>query len=148
MVDSDVYFHHRAHSWSWATWSNRWDDGIFDKQRLKNELTKEALSSFKETCGADISEMLVNSINGVNDSWYVRWAYSHFKNNTYGVYPNYSKVENIGFTNEGTNCNGIDVSLIELDKFYKKKFKFIDIVTIDKNINREFLIYFTKFYKF
>ena len=145
-VNSDVYFHKRAHSWTWATWSDRWDEAIFDKQKIKNELTEDILNSFKETCGEDISEMLINSIEGVNDSWYVRWAYDHFKNEKFAVYPYYSKVENIGFSIEGTNCKGIDVSVCELDTRFKKQF-LLTALTLNKKISCEFLNYFSKFYK-
>jgi len=147
LSSSDIYFHQRAHSWSWATWSDRWSEDIFDKQKLKNELTKDALDSFKDNCGDDISEMLLNSINGINDSWYVRWAYDHFKNEKYAVYPYLSKVQNIGFSEQGTHCNGIDVNLIELDTLHETKFQFTKAATINNNIKKEFLIYFTRSYK-
>ena len=143
---SDVYFHKRAHSWSWATWKNNWNEVIFDKEKLKNELSPEILKSFSNSCGEDISEMLQNSIKGINDSWYVRWAYDHFKKGNLSVYPFYSKVKNIGFSSEGTNCNGIDVSISELDNQNKTNFLFTN-PDLNENVNKDFLRYFSKSYK-
>ena len=145
-VDSDVYFQKRAHSWSWGTWKEMWSEEIFDKQKINEELSKDILNSFKKKCGEDIAEMLTNSIKGVNDSWYVRWAYNHYKNNRLAVYPYFSKVKNIGFSKEGTNCNAIDVSVCDLDKDLNIKFNFINI-NLNRNISKEFLVYFSKLYK-
>ena len=142
----DVYLHRRTHSWSWGTWKNCWKESIFDKQKLQEELNTQILDGFKKECGEDIPRMLTNSIEGKNDSWYVRWAYDHYKNGAFCVYPYLSKVQNIGFSEEGTNCNGIDVSLSEMDTSQKRKFVLADIV-YTKQMKKSFLTYFSKKYK-
>jgi len=144
--NSDIYFSRRPHSWSWATWSKYWHKDFFDKEKLREDLTKNKLLLFKETCGQDISEMLVNSIEGLNDSWYVRWVYNHFKNKKYSVYPYYSKVKNIGFSDNGTHCHGINVYVTEMDLGLNRNFKLIDYTKNLKN-EKEFLIYFSLKYK-
>src|SRR5690606_24434276 len=108
--DSDVYLHRRAYSWGWATWSNRWDKQIFDKERIRKEIeaNPNILTEFRDTCGHDIDGMLLDSLNGKNDSWYVRWSLDHFKHNRLSVYPVYSKVYNIGFSDEGTHCKAVN----------------------------------------
>tara|TARA_B110000027_G_scaffold134016_1_gene164441 strand:- start:2921 stop:3886 length:966 start_codon:yes stop_codon:yes gene_type:complete len=144
--NSDIYFSRRPHSWSWATWSKNWHKDLFDTNELKEDLTKNKLMLFKEICGQDISEMLVNSIVGLNDSWYVRWVYNHFKNEKYSVYPYYSKVKNIGFSDNGTHCHGINVYVSEMDLGLNRNFNFIDY-TKNLKSEKEFLTYFSLKYK-
>lgn len=144
--DTDVYFHNRAHSWSWATWKNSWHTDIFDKVAIDNILNEDILNSFKKNCGEDIAQMLLNSISGKNDSWYVRWAFNHFMNKTFTVYPYFSKTENIGFSAEGTNCNDIDVFKCEKDLSLNKKFRFINFRE-EPTIKAEYLVYWSKLHK-
>jgi hypothetical protein len=62
------------------------------------------------------------------------------------VYPYYSKVENIGFNEEGTHCHGINVYVSEMDLTLKKEFNFVT-TTINIKTSKYFLIYFSKLYK-
>lgn len=144
---SDVYFQDRAHSWSWGTWNDRWSHEIFDKAKIRANTTKSVLDNFKMNCGQDISQMLLDSLSGKINSWYVRWAFNHFLTNRYAVYPYYSKVENIGFNEHGTHCKNINVFLTEKDKCHRTDFKFINF---SKNISvkKDFLRYFSFWYKF
>lgn len=146
--DSDVYLHRRAYSWGWATWANRWDIRIFDKAKIREEIENdpELLSGFKKTCGNDMDGMLLDSLNGKNDSWYVRWSLDHYKHERLSVYPVYSKVNNIGFSDEGTHCKAVNVFVGELDTSHSRQFTFSPPHQTPQ-INREVLTYFTYPYK-
>lgn len=142
---NDVYFQQRPFSWGWATWSDRWETDLFDKQKLRLKIENDStlLNQFKEKCGADISKMLTDSIENKNDSWYVRWAFNHFEKDNYSVYSSYSLVENIGFNGTGTHCNEINpyYSLqIDLEKI---SFNFKPFIKPTKQITHEFLNYFS-----
>lgn len=139
--DSDIYFHKRPFSWGWATWSDRWDNEVFNKETLRNEIESEPhlLKQFKEEYGDDIVNMLTGSINNKNDSWYVRWAYNHFKNNNYSLYPKYSLVDNIGFGENGTHCKTINPYIYQLEDKDKKKFNFTDFKKPDSHTTKAFL---------
>lgn len=143
--NSDVYFQKRPFSWGWATWLDRWNKDIFNKQMLKSEISSNIsiLKEFKKDCGNDISEMFMNSINNKNDSWYVRWAYNHFKNRRYSVYPIFSLVENIGFTKAGTHCTNINPYNYKMDKLNNTEFKFIKFENLEKKVTNAFLNYFS-----
>lgn len=147
-ADSDVYLHRRAYSWGWGTWSNRWDTRIFDKDRIRREIEShpEILTEFRKTCGHDMDGMLLDSLNGKNDSWYVRWSLDHFKHDRLSVYPVYSKVSNIGFSDEGTHCKAVNVFEGEIDQTHKRDFTF-SMAYHTPQITHEFLNYFTKSYK-
>ncbi len=145
---TDIYFQNRPFSWGWGTWIEYWNKDIFDKEKIKQEMfNHSALTLFKKKQGDDIVKMLQDSINGKNDSWYVRWAYNHFKNQRVSLYPRYSLIENIGFSSEATHTNGV--------KTYKYLFadKCLSPLTfpvdthIDKTYEKEFLNYFTKLFR-
>lgn len=145
-----VYFQTRPFPWGWATWSDRWNNDLFDKQRIKSIINseKKTLKQFQKSCGNDISTMLIDSLEGRNNSWYVRWVFDHFFNRKYSVFPGYSYVENIGHTTNGTHCKGINPYLASTNT----DFKIIDNLPNYKRpgplITKEFLYYFTFWNKF
>ncbi len=108
-VPHDAYFQTRTGSWGWGTWSNRWDEEIFNKEKIKGLIKNDPLilQLFDNKCGKDMAKMLMGSLSEKNDSWYVRWAFDHFRKNTYAVFPKYSFVKNIGYGNDATHTKGI-----------------------------------------
>ena len=141
----DIYFQIRPFSWGWATWANRWGQNIFNKELLKAEINSDRsiLKEFKSACGDDISKMFLNSIYDKNDSWYVRWTYSHFKNKSYSVYPILSLVRNIGFGESGTHCKGINSFGYLIDERDKTSFDLIEFSKPENRLSKEFLNYFS-----
>jgi len=102
---SDIYFHKRPMSWSWATWSDRWsniDWDVKDYDSFKISIKQQYLFN---RGGPDLTRMLKNQMNGKLDSWYIRWSYNAFKQNKYTVYPKISYVNNIGHDNSGVHCS-------------------------------------------
>lgn len=145
----DIYFHQRTFSWGWATWKDRWSSYLFDKDHIQQKIksTENILSEFDRICGNDISNMLQDSISGINNSWYVRWTFDHFINKTYAVFPTSSKIFNIGFVGEATHCVGINTYISEIDTSYKRTFLFLDFEKMNRKQNIQFLRYFKKSYK-
>lgn len=148
LKDSDVFFHQRTHSWGWATWGNRWDKNIFDPIYITDTIANKPniLKNFNRQCGDDISEMLLNSLSGKNNSWYVRWVFDHFITKRLTVYPFLSKVYNIGFSDAATHCNGVNVFDSIIDSEHQTTFFFLEIIE-NEVFQNEFLKYFSKFYK-
>lgn len=147
---ADVYFQTRPGSWGWATWNDRWDKEIFDKKNLKKaiDLDRSLLKEFKLKCGSDIPRMLTDSISGKNDSWYVRWAFDHYRKNRYTVYPAWSYVTNIGHQQaNATHCKGINTYKSELVDERKISTQFLKFQIPSKPLSNEFLTYFTRWYK-
>ena len=148
LKESDVFFNSRAFSWGWATWENRWDENIFDLNYITDTIASKPniLKNFNKQCGNDISEMLLNSISGKNNSWYVRWAFDHFITKRLTVYPFLSKVYNICFSDAATHCNGVNVFDSIIDSEYQRTFFFLENIE-NKVFQNEFLKYFSKYYK-
>ena len=101
--NEDLFLAPRASSWGWATWEDRWNKAdwkVSDFEDLKKNDKKR--NKFLAG-GDDLWPMLVKQQKKVIDSWAIRWTYSQFKNDAYGVYPVRSKLKNIGTDGSGTN---------------------------------------------
>lgn len=149
-TNKKIYFQNRPFPWGWATWQDRWDPEIFNKEKLRIEISSrpQVLTKFKKKCGNDIVRMLLDSLNNRNDSWYVRWTFSHFLKGTFSAFPSNSYIQNIGHNDQRTHCKGINsytaaplASNVQigdiLSDFYPPSDKLI----------REFLKYFTTRHK-
>ena len=64
--------------------------------------------------------MLTDNINGLNDSWAIRWYASIFLKNMNTLFPSKSFVKNIGVDDSGEHCSYTTVydTLVNFD--YKK----------------------------
>jgi hypothetical protein len=141
--ENDLYFQTRPFPWGWGTWKDRWNEDIFDKKRITEQLTnnRDLLKLFDAECGDDISKMLLDSLSGKNDSWYVRWVFNHFINKSYSVFPIYSLVKNVGWNVDATHC----LTINPYESVYNENYdiKFTSFAPPDENIRRSFLRYFT-----
>ncbi len=138
----DVYFNPRACSWSWGTWKDRWDKVDWEVTDLKNFIQNKDLQKKFNYSGEDKSEMLMKQMRGEIDSWAIRWDYTHFKNDSFCVYPVKSYVDNIGNDSTGVHCgkntrfNQLNLNLLETPKVPPKI-----------EINHEIMSDFRKVYK-
>lgn len=148
-TSSDVYFQVRPFPWGWGTWKNRWDKQLFDKKLLKEKIdaNPDLLKKFKKACGNDIVKMFLYSITGRNNSWYVRWTFSHFERGGYAVFPCFSFVENIGYGEDGTHCKAINSYSFKRVNEKQDSFNFKPLQIPDKNSAKKFLNYFSDKHK-
>ncbi len=136
---NDVYLSYRASSWGWATWRDRWgkaDWEIKDYPAFKKDRASQHLFN---RGGEDLTPMLHKQMQGIIDSWAIRWAYSHYKNNAFCLFPVISKVQNIGKDGSGThsrktNIYNVDLSSSQMNVQFNKNLKLND--TIIKNIRK------------
>lgn len=143
----DNYIVNRPYSWGWATWKNSWDKKIFDDSFITTDNLKQEKDQLSRKMGEDVYRMIMGTLLGNIDSWYSKWIYYHYKTNSKSVYPKKSKVQNIGFDENGTHCKNINVHEVEMDESHKRDFKFIQEISVDDAINKDFLKYFTKEHK-
>ena len=101
----ETFFMRGADCWGWATWKNRWATFETDGAKLLDELNHRNLSKRFDFNGAyGFTKMLVDQIEGKNDSWAIRWHASAFLNNKFTLYPRKSLVLNIGNDGSGEHC--------------------------------------------
>jgi hypothetical protein len=100
----DVYFSYRAMSWGWGTWKKAWskvDWEVSDYKEFAKDKTRQ--KNFNRG-GNDLTRMLKKQMDGEIDSWAVRWAYAHSKENALCVCPSNTLISNIGFGSGATHC--------------------------------------------
>ena len=133
-----MYLSYRPSSWGWATWKDQWDSIDWDVKDFDEFINdRQAVKKFNRG-GIDMTRMLKHCMQGKNHSWAIRWSYSMSKQDKYCVYPKVSKVQNIGFGNDATNCTGVDIYQTNLDDGEQVKFNFTKDITIDQQIAKEF----------
>lgn len=135
----DVSLGYRASSWGWATWKDRWKDidwEVKDYNYFKWNLLKRL--KFNRG-GSDMSHLLDKQIKGQINSWAIRFCYHQFKYGFLDVFPVLSKVMNIGFSQNGTNCKFKSKRYKTiLDISDKRSFCFNDELIVDQNVINEF----------
>lgn len=66
-----------------------------------------------------------------------------YKLDKYCFYPKKSKVQNIGFGENATNCTGVDIYQTDLDNSENCNFVFNKNIEIDNQITKEFAYIFS-----
>ncbi len=139
----DVFLFPRASTWGWGTWKDRWFKAEWDLNPTDRIVSdKETQKQFNRG-GDDMSGMLIDSIIGKNQSWGIKWCYSHFKNNAYGLFPRYSLLKNIGIDGSGEHCkpSDIDFGIIEGED---KEFSFPKMLSPNASIINSLRLFFSQ----
>jgi hypothetical protein len=106
----ETFFLRGADCWGWATWGRSWRHFDPNARSLFDEIVaQKAEYSFNFDSSVDCLQMLSDSVNGRNDSWFIRWYATTFLNQQVSLFPKQSLVDNIGCDGSGTHC-GIDKS--------------------------------------
>ena len=129
----DVFIMYRSSSWGWATWKNRWDKVDWEVSDFGKFLKNKDAKSLFNRGGDDLTPMLVKQMKGKIDSWAIRWAYAHYKEDAFCLYPVISNIKNIGIDNTGTHSTKTKKFEVVLDNG-QKKYKLIKNLTIDESI--------------
>ena len=129
----------RASSWGWGTWKKRWLNADWNVNDFESFYKNTELQKKYDQTGGDKSRMLIRQLSGEVDSWAIRWDYTHFKNNAFGVFPVKSLISNIGLDSGTHTKNALShTTLIE-----DKKPVFPESIDVDEKIIDEYI----KFYK-
>ncbi len=139
----DVFFTSRPSSWGWATWKNKWnkvDWQVIDFDKFKKNSTE--IKNFNQG-GNDLYSMLEMQMQGLINSWAIRFAYHLFKNHGYCLYPVKPLVDNIGQDGSGEHSSKNKKYSNNLDYKFTQKMRLPDKVIL----NAEILNNFKKIYR-
>lgn len=140
------FFIRGADCWGWATWSNAWKNFNEDGSYLLKEIREQNLiRDFDYNNKAKFSKMLNNQINGIIDSWAIRWHASIYLKDMLTLYPNKSYVYNIGNDNSGTNALSTEIFDVPINIEKPKNYVIEEIENIQ--MRKEFENYFTLLHK-
>ncbi len=118
----DIYLNRRAHSWTWATWRDRWDTvdwQVEDFDELSS--SSSAIKSFNRG-GSDLYGMLRGWREGRNNSWFIRFTYAMHKQGRYAVCPIRSLVRNDGFGDGATNTSNYNRYKVDFEPEHEGEF--------------------------
>jgi hypothetical protein len=91
-------------SWGWATWARAWQH--FDPEATGWEALASDRSlrrAFNQQGAYDFASMLERQMQGLRDSWAIRWYWSVFRAQGLVLYPPQSLVKNTGFDGSGSH---------------------------------------------
>ena len=143
----DVYLNERSHSWSWATWKDRWDTvdwEVSDFMELKGSWKKQ-LAFCKR--GSDLYKMLKDYMEGKNSSWWIRFNYSMYKQRRFTISPVRSLAQNFGFSKEATHCKNYNRYKTDFEESHKGGFLVPERLEPVEQIMREAVKYWTIRYR-
>ena len=142
-LEDEGYLSYRPSSWGWATWKREWIKNDWKVKDFDAFIqNKNAIKTFNRG-GIDMTRMLIHCIEGKNHSWAIRWSYTMYKLDKYCFYPKISKVQNVGFGEDATNCKGIDIYQTDLDNSDNCNFKFNKNIEVNHKITKEFAYIFS-----
>lgn len=110
--NNSTYFLKLTSTWSWATWSDRWEfnnDDTTDSEILNNN--SELVRKFNYDNSYPFYKMLKNRNNGKVKSWGIVWYWNVFKQNGLTLYPTETLIDQIGF--DGSGQNSRDYTIID-----------------------------------
>ena len=105
---SDVCVLPRPSSLGWATWLPKWQKADFLVPDFKDFMADVPAQTAFNAGGEDLTLMLLKQQMGVVNSWAVRWAHTHFKQNAFCLYPVRSKIQHIGADGTGSETGKTD----------------------------------------
>lgn len=142
----ETFFLRGTDCWGWATWKDRWADFNPSGKDLKNKLDQRGLKRlFDYNDNYPFYQMLVDQIEGKNNSWAIRWHATMFLKNKLTLYPQKSLIQNIGLDSSGTHC----VETNHFDVLVQKRPVNLKKIEISESIDRrkDFEKYFHKITK-
>jgi len=142
----DNYFHPRPTSWGWATWSDRWNQAVWNLANERDLDTFNFKRKFNQG-GEDLFRMLKAYRHGLIDTWAIRWAYTHHKYGWLAAYPTRSLIDNRGFEGIGTHCSGKTPPPTEMDDGAQAVFNLRQDVVETYQITKQVNWYSSNLYK-
>ena len=133
----DVFFTHRASSWGWGTWRNRWDKYKRDFNLVQEILKDSEKRAILDISGSDILSHVHGQLEAENDSWAAFWVLTIIDQKAVCVIPVKYLAKNIGFDGVGGTHTIKKYSRLMSDLNDKKDdFRFPPDIFVDKRIVR------------
>jgi len=139
--EEDVYFTHRASSWGWACWADRWSKidwkcSYYDE--FKNN--RQMKAKFNDM-GSDMTLMMKRQMEGKLNSWAIRFCFHQFQYSLFSVHPAVSKIQNIGISDAlATNTNQkFNRFSSTLDNSGNESFDFDKEISLDPIVIKQFI---------
>ncbi len=111
----DVFAAYRSCSWTWATWSDRWQGVDWELKNISDFYRSPCLINKFNSNGSDRFLRLYRQTKGNGSSWSVRFGAHLTKKDLLTVYPRYSYIRNIGCDESGVHSKSDDADKMRVD---------------------------------
>jgi hypothetical protein len=129
----DAFCFYRSSSLGWGTWKDRWERAdwkIADYDAFCVDTKRQ--QQFNRG-GEDLSYMLALQMHGKIDSWAIRWAYTHFKQEALALLSFRPRVFHIGSDASATYSRRKSFKQLPLTAECKSEFCFRDSVRLEED---------------
>ncbi len=133
---SDIFTAYRSCSWSWGTWSDRWENVDWELKDFAEFCKNPVFIKKLNSNGNDRFMRLYRQTKGNGSSWSVRFGAHLVKNDWLTVYPRYSYIKNIGCDASGVHSKIEDAEKMAVDLSKSIKALKITNVEINKQIQK------------
>jgi hypothetical protein len=113
--NKDIFIAHRASSWGWGTWKDRWEKVDWEMKDYSSLLKNREDQNLLNEAGEDLLPMLKAQLKGEVDSWAIRWTLAQLKNKAFSLYPVSPLCKNIGTDWSGTHSSSSKKLNVKLD---------------------------------
>jgi hypothetical protein len=129
----DAFCFYRSSSLGWGTWKDRWEQADW---RISDYDTfcidKKRQQQFNRG-GDDLSNMLALQMHNKIDSWAIRWAYTHFKQDALALLSFRPRVLHIGSDSAATNQRRKSFKQSPLTEERKSEFHYPETVRLEED---------------
>jgi hypothetical protein len=137
----DIYYTQRASSWGWACWEDRWEKIDWQAKAYESFINDRKAKLRFNKMGSDMTHMMWRQMQGIINSWAIRFCFHQFQNNLLSVHPAISKVQNAGFAekNATNTVHKYNRFQSEFDTSESVHFNFDKEVQLEKDIIKQFI---------
>jgi FkbM family methyltransferase len=150
-IKDKTYFLPVMSSWGYGTWSDRWEKIDFDSKSLLQKVLDRDLMGKMKFGKFNFYDMLQQQVNGIVDSWAVRFYTSMIIQNGLFLFPKESLLINIGFDGSGVHCDNASsplfetITALDIEKIeVKVEKRILNLFKVSKNKKQSTLKGFSK----
>ena len=129
----DAFCFYRSSSWGWGTWRDRWERADWKMSDYYSFCTDKKQRRQFNRGGDDLSGMLARQMYGKIDSWAIRWAYTHFKQDALALLSFRPRVFHIGCDGSATHLRRKSFKQLPLTKERKSEFHYPDAPRLEEH---------------
>jgi hypothetical protein len=128
----DAFCFYRSSSLGWGTWKDRWQRADWKMSDYHTFCADKLQQQQFNRGGDDLSGMLALQMHGKIDSWAIRWAYTHFRQDAFALLSLLPRVFHIGSDSSATYSRRKSFKQLPLTTERKSEFRFPDTAGLEE----------------
>jgi hypothetical protein len=129
----DAFCFYRSSSLGWGTWKDRWERADWQLSDYSSFCADEERQRLFNRGGDDLCRMLAMQMLGKSDSWAIRWAYTHFKQDALALLSFRPRVFHIGSDRNATHSRWKSFKQLPLTEERKAEFHFPETTKLEES---------------